>query len=83
MYEDQTLLDAGLTQGTKLIIEPGPVPLKTQVESVAYFCVHENEREEGGKESIAREKGREKGDKREREIDCVKGSYTFSCHSSV
>ena len=31
LFEDQTLSDAGLTQGQKLIIEPGPVPLKCQV----------------------------------------------------
>ena len=31
MYEDQTLLEADIAQGSKVIIEPGPVPLKSQV----------------------------------------------------
>lgn len=34
MYEEQTLLEAGLTQGAKLIIEQGPTPLKSQVKIV-------------------------------------------------
>ena len=31
LYEDQTLLEADITRGATLILEPGPVPLRSQV----------------------------------------------------
>ena len=39
MYEDQTVSEAGITQGSKLVIEPGPVPHKSQVRKWNCVCV--------------------------------------------
>ena len=31
LYEDQTLLEADIARGATLVLEPGPVPLRSQV----------------------------------------------------
>ena len=36
LYEDQTLLEADIARGATLILEPGPVPLRSQVGDSLY-----------------------------------------------